>query len=530
MEFIKRCKSAMVTIELVISLVLVVVVLFVTLGLFSDNLKGVFTTGNFQNIFNGNGAKTLFSAFNKDYSSSQVSVMVMSDQGLEVLRKKANDAALKILQDGVTDSNKDTLAYLVSVIKIIDGNGGNVVIGDYTVGVNGTNISVTGPHGTITAIATKDMNPTIKNGATNKEITLAIANMTNDNINNNSISGLALVQNIKTFTTSVAVAGGGGNSASISSAESAIIDLVTVTMKANVEKFYTEKCGDNMTGANESLCADLLKLKTTEIKHYADVLGAKYNATSEALLISGNSEKVAQYWESWSSSSYIQINNKPNVVISSNNTEVKIATENSSSLIAEASGEPIIAGASDALIRVNIDNSSVYKDIDNTLIATFPGYNLSNAMDISITLPNYYSDYVNTNGGKLPAIEDGNGPDSSSAAYCGGTYTLNHDYSIPSGIGYTIWCYNTYQDQKAFYTPVADELALKYAWEFLKNDNLFEVFSKDPSKSLCASLKKGLQDIAHEKGAIEMYYITKYDKYGCQPDDMPAGQAALYQP
>ena len=90
-------KSAMITVELAISLVLVLVVLFFTLGLFGNNLKDMFASSNFKNVFNGEDVKTFFAMFNRNYSNSQIDIQLLGQQGLQVVRKKANNGSLGIL-------------------------------------------------------------------------------------------------------------------------------------------------------------------------------------------------------------------------------------------------------------------------------------------------------------------------------------------------------------------------------------------------------------------------------------------------
>lgn len=129
-----KCKSAMITVELAVSLVLVVVVLFVTLGLFGDNIKDMVANGNIKNIFNGESIRTFFASWNKDYSGSQIDVQVMGEQGLEQLRKKANNNSNDLIKpydsgEGIKtitpDSTANTIAYLAKMIYVI--------VGDYKV-------------------------------------------------------------------------------------------------------------------------------------------------------------------------------------------------------------------------------------------------------------------------------------------------------------------------------------------------------------------------------------------------------------
>lgn len=112
-------KSGMITTEVAISLVLVVAVLFITLGLFSDNLKDMIANGNFQNIFNKNESRTGFNSFSKDYAASQISVQIMGEQGLEMLRRKANNTVLDLMKNPTP--NKTSILYLAMAINSIVG-------------------------------------------------------------------------------------------------------------------------------------------------------------------------------------------------------------------------------------------------------------------------------------------------------------------------------------------------------------------------------------------------------------------------
>ena len=125
MIFGKRTRVAMITVELAVSLALIVVVLFVALGLFGDNLKSVVENSNFKNVFNKDDSK-FFSNYGKDYASSQIVVQVMGEQGLKQLRRKANNKAIDLIEnpfDSNNNKNAVGIAYLSTVIKGIVGNG-----------------------------------------------------------------------------------------------------------------------------------------------------------------------------------------------------------------------------------------------------------------------------------------------------------------------------------------------------------------------------------------------------------------------
>jgi len=117
--------SAGVTIELAIGVALAVSVLFVILGLFNNNLKNMIVNTNLSNVFKNNDVKTAFTAFNKDYSNSQINVQIMGEQGLARLRKKANNLALTLIESPFnnTNVNANTIEYLSLAIEAIVGRG-----------------------------------------------------------------------------------------------------------------------------------------------------------------------------------------------------------------------------------------------------------------------------------------------------------------------------------------------------------------------------------------------------------------------
>lgn len=127
--FFTKKRNAALTVELAVSLVLIVIVLFVAIGLFNDNLKNMFVNGNIRNIFNAEELKTYFSFFNKDYTSSQINVQVTGEQGLERLRLKANNNSLDIINPVVGNGGHltigagNTIIYLNKIIMIIVGEG-----------------------------------------------------------------------------------------------------------------------------------------------------------------------------------------------------------------------------------------------------------------------------------------------------------------------------------------------------------------------------------------------------------------------
>lgn len=116
-------KPAAVSTEVAIGIALSVVVLFVAIGLFSDNLSSMITSSNIGNVFNGNGSKEHYDNLNRDYSKSQINVQIMGEQGLSQLRRIANNKAIEIIENPFSASNPDgnSIAYLALAIKALTG-------------------------------------------------------------------------------------------------------------------------------------------------------------------------------------------------------------------------------------------------------------------------------------------------------------------------------------------------------------------------------------------------------------------------
>lgn len=119
--FRNRSKSAMITTELAITLGLATVVAVIAIGMFNENIKEMISSGNFQNFFNNDGGKTAYSAFNRDYTDSQINVQIMGEQGLEMLRQKANNKVLDLASTNPTATDSNTVGYLILAIESIVG-------------------------------------------------------------------------------------------------------------------------------------------------------------------------------------------------------------------------------------------------------------------------------------------------------------------------------------------------------------------------------------------------------------------------
>lgn len=119
-----RSKSAMVTTEVAVGIALAVVVLFVVIGLFNSNISTMISNNKIANMFKGNDSKTEYESFNRNYSESQVDVQIMGEQGLSMLRRKANNKALELIEAQPTSANinGDSIAYLALVIQSVTTN------------------------------------------------------------------------------------------------------------------------------------------------------------------------------------------------------------------------------------------------------------------------------------------------------------------------------------------------------------------------------------------------------------------------
>lgn len=122
-----RRASAAVSTELAISIGLAAVVLIVALGLFNDNVQAMISNSSIADIFNGNASKTLYSSFNRDYSDSEVETQMTGEQGLQMIRKTANNKAIEQIADefsGVDTSltNANSIGYLALAIEAIVGS------------------------------------------------------------------------------------------------------------------------------------------------------------------------------------------------------------------------------------------------------------------------------------------------------------------------------------------------------------------------------------------------------------------------
>ncbi|MDD3437186.1 MAG: hypothetical protein PHC64_08560 [Candidatus Gastranaerophilales bacterium] len=84
-------KNAGITIEITLSLALTVVVLFLLLGLFSDNIQTMAAGTGMQNLFNRDNefAQTSMTKLAFDPTGTQVNVQIVADHGLEEIHLAA---------------------------------------------------------------------------------------------------------------------------------------------------------------------------------------------------------------------------------------------------------------------------------------------------------------------------------------------------------------------------------------------------------------------------------------------------------
>lgn len=117
-----RRKAGMITTEVAIGIGLAVVVLFVAIGLFNENISAMVLNSSLAKFFNS-GEKTTYSSLNRDYSASQVNVQIMGEQGLGMLRQRANNKSIDIINQDFSSGNTDgsSIAYLALSIQVLAG-------------------------------------------------------------------------------------------------------------------------------------------------------------------------------------------------------------------------------------------------------------------------------------------------------------------------------------------------------------------------------------------------------------------------
>lgn len=115
--------------EVAIGITLSVVVLFVAVGLFNDNISSMMgnkdSNGtNMKKMYSSNALKEKYDPTTKaDYSQSQVNVQIMGEQGLQQMRKTANNKAIELMGGTLSPKNPDgnSIAYLGLAAKALSG-------------------------------------------------------------------------------------------------------------------------------------------------------------------------------------------------------------------------------------------------------------------------------------------------------------------------------------------------------------------------------------------------------------------------
>ena len=112
-------KQGGITMEVVFSIVLGLAVLFLVLGLFSDNLKGMITQSNMSNMFNKNGEKTAFELQKTDPTGNQVTVaetQIAGEHGLSWYNDTAKSKIEELSKiSPLTDAQKIDLAKWLTI-------------------------------------------------------------------------------------------------------------------------------------------------------------------------------------------------------------------------------------------------------------------------------------------------------------------------------------------------------------------------------------------------------------------------------
>lgn len=74
MHFKEETKSGTMTIELILSLLSIILIMFVAFDSFSNNLNKMVSNSNFKLITEKNSAKTAYTDYNRDYTNSTIYV------------------------------------------------------------------------------------------------------------------------------------------------------------------------------------------------------------------------------------------------------------------------------------------------------------------------------------------------------------------------------------------------------------------------------------------------------------------------
>jgi hypothetical protein len=129
-EIIKNRKRSEISVEMCISIALAVVVLFVVVGLFNNNLQAMVASSNMSNMWN-NTQKTTYSTQTEDPTKnsaigSQVNVQVLAEQGgLNTLDDYINAAIANVdyydKNPPTTEDSVEDLAKCLTILKMTKG-------------------------------------------------------------------------------------------------------------------------------------------------------------------------------------------------------------------------------------------------------------------------------------------------------------------------------------------------------------------------------------------------------------------------
>ncbi len=104
----RHARKASITVEVALTAVLSLTVLFLVLGLFSQNLQAMAEGSNINNLFNKKHIATTYNSFDKNYQNSQVNVQIVGEQGLETKIAAYHDSAQKAIETLATKPSLTT--------------------------------------------------------------------------------------------------------------------------------------------------------------------------------------------------------------------------------------------------------------------------------------------------------------------------------------------------------------------------------------------------------------------------------------
>ena len=117
---VRNAKKAGITVEVALAALLSVTVLFLVLGLFSQNLQVMAANSNINNLFKNSDRMTAHNGFNRDYASSQVNVQIVGEQGITAIHDQAKKAidALAAKTTPLTDQEIASLAKYLTILAM----------------------------------------------------------------------------------------------------------------------------------------------------------------------------------------------------------------------------------------------------------------------------------------------------------------------------------------------------------------------------------------------------------------------------